>query len=61
MNAYIFTNQYYIDVQSINTMQIPQTLSNISLNMNLDNLSLEIPLQLSFYGITKNILIKINY
>jgi hypothetical protein len=61
MNAYIFTNQYYIDIQSINTMQIPQTLSNISLNMNLDNLSLEIPLQLSFYGITKNILIKINY
>jgi hypothetical protein len=34
---------------------------NIMINMNIDNLALVIPLQLTFYGITKTILLKINY
>jgi hypothetical protein len=60
MNAYIYTNQYYIDITSLNSNNIINS-ENIMINMNIDNLALEIPLQLTFYGITKNILLKINY
>jgi hypothetical protein len=60
IDSYKLTNQYLNDVQSLNTLQISD-LSNIPLNINIDNLSLEIPLQIVFSGIGKYILLQISY